>query len=145
MIDIERAIPHRPPFLYVDEVLELTDDRIVAVKTIDPAEPFFQGHYPHFPIMPGVLVLESIFQAGAILLSQRMGEGEGGGVAAGVPVLTRIQGAKFKGMVRPGDRIELTATLKEQLQNAFFLTGQARVDGRRVVSVDFACALARVE
>ncbi len=138
MLDIKKAIPHREPFLYVDEVLEATDDRLVAVKTISPDEPFFKGHYPDFPIMPGVLICEAIFQAGAILLSGRV-EDSG---QKGIPVLTRIGGAKFKGMVRPGDRIELTALLIEQVANAFYMKGHAAVNGKKVVTVEFTCALA---
>lgn len=138
MIDIKQAIPHREPFLYVDEILEQSDDAIRGVKTISPEEPFFKGHYPDFPIMPGVLVCEAIFQAGAILLSSKIENTDG----SKVPVLTRIGGAKFKGMVRPGDRIELVAQLTEQVSNAFYMKGRAMVNGKTMVIVDFTCALA---
>ena len=68
---ILNAIPHRPPFLFVDEIVEQTDDHIVTRKRIDPEEPFFKGHYPDYPIMPGVLICECVFQAGAILMSTK--------------------------------------------------------------------------
>ena len=70
--DFLQYIPHRPPFLFIDRVLEESDDTIKAEKKIDPKEPFFEGHYPGRPIMPGVLIFESIFQAGAIMLGKRM-------------------------------------------------------------------------
>lgn len=74
MEQILKAIPHRPPFLFVDKVIELTDTKIRAIKAINPEEPFFKGHYPGNPIMPGVLICESIFQTGAILLSSIIGD-----------------------------------------------------------------------
>jgi len=140
MENIHNAIPHRPPFLYVDEIVSMTDDAIEAVKTISPDEPFFKGHYPGFPIMPGVLVCEAIFQAGAILLSRLIDD-----PAAGVPVLTRINGAKFRNMVRPGDRIELHAELTERVSNVFYMKGKAAVKGKTAVTVEYACALAKRE
>lgn len=133
-----RAIPHRPPFLWVDEVLELTPERIRASKRVAPDEPFFRGHYPDFPLTPGVLVCEAVFQAGAILLAGRAADR----VAAGeVPVLTRIQDARFKTMVRPGDTLELEARVTEQVGPAFWLEGKATVGGKLAVSVKFTCAL----
>jgi len=79
------AIPHRPPFLFVDEIVEVSNDKIVPTKFVDPASDFFRGHYPGEPIMPGVLICESLFQAGALLIAHRMGGYEAGD---GVPVLT---------------------------------------------------------
>ena len=134
-----RAIPHRPPFLWVDEVVELTPERILARKTVDASEPFFQGHYPDFPITPGVLVCEAIFQAGAILLAERAKDKLASGM---VPVLTRISDARFKAMVRPGDTIELEVTLGEALPTLFEMTGKATVNGKLAVRTSFACGLA---
>jgi 3-hydroxyacyl-[acyl-carrier-protein] dehydratase len=119
MEQILKAIPHRPPFLFVDRVIELSEDRIRAAREISPDEDFFRGHYPGNPIMPGVLICESIFQAGAILLSSIIGD-----VSGGVPVLTRIGNAKFKSMVKPGDTLELEAELVEKVSNAYFLKGK---------------------
>ncbi|MCX7045246.1 MAG: 3-hydroxyacyl-ACP dehydratase FabZ [Candidatus Sumerlaeota bacterium] len=136
--EVLAAIPHRPPFLYVDEILEMADKTIVAAKTLDPAEPFFKGHYPDFPLMPGVLVCEAIFQAGAILISKVSAAAK----KNGVPVLTRIANAKFKQMVRPGDRLELHAELVDELQNAYYMKGKALVNGKTAVTVEFTCALA---
>jgi 3-hydroxyacyl-[acyl-carrier-protein] dehydratase len=137
MEQILKAIPHRPPFLFVDRVIELSEDRIRAAREISPDEDFFRGHYPGNPIMPGVLICESIFQAGAILLSSIIGD-----VSRGVPVLTRIGNAKFKSMVKPGDTLELEAELVEKVSNAYFLKGKASVGGKTAVTVEFAVSLA---
>lgn len=140
MEQILKAIPHRPPFLFVDKIVEVTDTKIRAIKTISPEEPFFKGHYPGNPIMPGVLICESIFQTGAILLSSIVG-----GAGNGIPVLTRISNAKFKKMVKPGSVLEMEAELVERVSNAFFLKGKASVAGNTVVTVEFACSLAKPE
>jgi 3-hydroxyacyl-[acyl-carrier-protein] dehydratase len=137
MEQILKAIPHRPPFLFVDKVIELTDTKIRAAKEISPEEPFFKGHYPGNPIMPGVLICESIFQTGAILLSSIIGD-----IGKGTPVLTRINNAKFKNMVRPGAVLELEAELVEKVGNAFFMKGKATSEGKTVVTVEFAVSLA---
>ena len=143
MEDVLEAIPHRPPFLFVDRIVELTERKIKTVKKINPDEAFFRGHYPGNPIMPGVLICESIFQTGAILLSKILAVE--GGLASSVPVLTRINEAKFKGMVKPGDLLEIEAELIEKLSNAFFLKGDAKVSGKTVVRVEFACSLVQKE
>lgn len=139
MKEVLKAIPHRPPFLLVDEILELTETKIKTKKYVDPEEPFFKGHFPGNPIMPGVLICESVFQTGAILLAKI--SGIEGSLVSGTPVLTRINEAKFKGMVRPGDHLEIEAELMERLSNAFFLNGVVRVAGKIVVRVKFACSL----
>jgi len=138
MEQILKAIPHRPPFLFVDKVVELTETKIKTTKEISPEEPFFKGHYPGNPIMPGVLICESIFQTGAILLSSIIGY-----IGDGIPVLTRINNAKFKNMVKPGDLLDIEAELVEKVSNAFFLKGSASVAGKTVVTVEFAVSLAK--
>jgi 3-hydroxyacyl-[acyl-carrier-protein] dehydratase len=140
MEQILKAIPHRPPFLFVDKIVEVTDTKIRAIKAISPEEPFFKGHYPGNPIMPGVLICESIFQTGAILLSSILG-----GAGNDIPVLTRISNAKFKKMVKPGSVLEMESELVERVSNAFFLKGKASVAGNTVVTVEFACSLAKPE
>lgn len=137
---ITDRIPHRPPFLWLDRVLELDLDSgaIRAEKTLPADLDIFQGHYPDYPIMPGVLLCEAVFQAGALLIGETLqGERE----ITGVPVLTRIIGAKFKREVRPGDTIEIRAALKEKLGPAWFLKGSVRLNGKVAVQVEFACAL----
>jgi len=140
MEQILNAIPHRPPFLFVDKIVELTTTKIKTTKEISPEEPFFKGHYPGNPIMPGVLICESIFQTGAILLSSIIGD-----AGDGIPVLTRVSNARFKNMVKPGALLELEAELVEKVSNAFFLKGSASVAGKTVVTVEFAVSLAKAE
>ena len=138
MDEVLRAIPHRPPFLFVDQVVEMTEKNIKAIRKMDPEEAFFKGHYPGYPIMPGVLVCEAIFQTGAILLSRIMTD-----VGEGVPVLGRINNAKFKQMVKPGDTLELEAELVERMGTAYFLKGRASVRGKTAVTVEYAVTLAK--
>jgi 3-hydroxyacyl-[acyl-carrier-protein] dehydratase len=137
---ITSRIPHRPPFLWLDSVVSLTDTEIVAVKEIAADLDVFTGHYPHYPIMPGVLLCEAVFQAGALLIAEHLLR-HPDQVPPGVPVLTRILGAKFKREVGPGDVITLTATLTERLASAWFMKGSVKVAGQVAVKVDFACAL----
>lgn len=135
-------IPHRPPFLWLDRVLELTDNQIRAEKLVPNDLPLFQGHYPNYPIMPGVLLCEAIFQAGALLISEnehKLGESSAGR-NDGLPVLTRILSAKFKREVHPGDRLEVIAKLVERLGPAWIMKGSVRVQGKVAVQVEFACA-----
>ncbi len=134
------VIPHRPPFLFVDEIVEVSNDKIVATKFVDPASDFFRGHYPGEPLMPGVLICESLFQAGALLIAHRMGGYEAGD---GVPVLTRIRDARFKRIVRPGDTLRLHVSIEDTVDNAFYLNGEATVGDNLSVRVSFACMLAR--
>jgi len=139
---ITSHIPHRPPFLWLDSIVSLSGDKIVAEKEIDTDLELFIGHYPDYPIMPGVLLCEAIFQAGALLIAENLNKGKvDPEMPAGVPVLTRILGAKFKREVRPGDRITLTAILTEKVGPAWFMKGSVKVAGKVAVKVEFACAL----
>lgn len=135
---IMARIPHRPPFLWLDRVLELTDSAIRAQTTLPKDLEVFKGHYPDYPIMPGVLLCEAVFQAGALLIAETLRNKE---ELKGVPVLTRILGAKFKREVRPGDRISIAASLQERIGPAWFLKGSVQVQGKTAVQVEFACAL----
>lgn len=137
---INRHIPHRPPFLWLDRVIALSAGDITCEKEIGDDLELFKGHYPDYPLMPGVLLCEAVFQAGALFISVILNKDTE--QAAGVPVLTRILGAKFKRQVHPGDLIEIRAALKERVANAWFMKGSVRVAGKVAVKVDFACALA---
>ena len=132
--EIESAIPHRSPMLLVDEVVEKSDNHIIAKKTFHADEFFLQGHYPDNPIVPGIILCEASMQTGAILLSQFGGEG--------TPVATRMNDVRFRKIVRPGDTIEIRADLTERLSNAFFMKAKVTVDGKVAVRFEFACALA---
>jgi 3-hydroxyacyl-[acyl-carrier-protein] dehydratase len=138
MEDVLNAIPHRPPFLFVDRIVESGPTKIRTTRRLDANEQFFAGHYPGYPIMPGVLICESIFQTGAILLSRISG-----GMETGIPVLTRINNAKFKTIVRPGNTLDIEAELVEKVANAYFMKGKASVGGKTSVTVEFVVTLAK--
>jgi len=136
---IHSAIPHREPFLFVDEIVERSEDRIVCRKRFTGEEFFFGGHYPDFPIVPGALLCEAAMQAGAILLSALVSDDPNA-----VPVATRMNEVKFKKMVRPGDTIEMDVELTDRLADAFFLKAKVTVAGKLAVRFEFACTLAEL-
>ncbi len=144
------SIPHRPPFRFVDEILEVSSERIATRWRVDPDMPLFQGHYPGNPITPGVIVCEAIFQAGALLITHRLAQA-GAPIAPAptdasaeraAPVLTRIQDARFKRMARPGDTLEIEVSLDDELDGAYFMTGRASLGGKPAVRVEFAATRA---
>ena len=136
---IRAAIPHRPPMLLVDEILEQSGDRIVCRKTFRPDEHFVQGHYPGNAIVPGVILCECAMQTGAVLLASSIEP-----AAGQVPVATRMNDVKFKRVVRPGETVEIEVQLIETLASAFFLTGKVACGGKLAARLEFACALAAV-
>lgn len=139
--EILQAIPHRDPFLLVDEVLERDESKIVCTKTFSGEEDFFAGHYPGHPLVPGVLLCEAAMQAGAILLSSQLAaEAEGK-----MPVATRMNDVRFKRMVRPGETIRMEIELVERLANAFFMKAKSTVDGKVAVRFEFACTAAATD
>jgi 3-hydroxyacyl-[acyl-carrier-protein] dehydratase len=135
------AIPHRDPFLLVDEVVSQDERTIHCRKRFTGEESFYAGHYPAFPLTPGVLLVEAGMQAGAILLATICAAGETTG-AAKVPVATRIDSVRFKRMVRPGETIEIEIELVERLADAFFLKAKITCGGQVAVRFEFACTLA---
>ena len=136
LAEILAAIPHRPPMLLVDEIMERSEQRIVCKKTFRAEEFFFQGHYPGFAIVPGVILCEAAMQAGAVLLSSQVIQGER------VPVAGRLNDVKFKKMVRPGESILIEATLNERVQDAFFLSAKVTMEGKLVVTLNFVVTMA---
>lgn len=136
--EILAAIPHRPPFLLIDRIVERSANQIRCSKTFDESDYFFAGHYPGFPIVPGVLLCEAAMQAGAVLLSAHVDAG------GKIPVATRIGDVRFKRMVRPGDTIEIDVELTERLAGAFFLKAKVSVENALAARLEFACTLASV-
>ncbi len=137
MNEVYRKIPHRPPFLFVDEIIERNEDSITTRRVLREDEAHFEGHYPGNPIMPGVLLCEAVFQTGAILLANHAG-GEPGDRT---PVLTRIRDARFKNIARPGDELTIRATLMETLGQFRFLRGSITAGDRKIMTVEFGLAL----
>lgn len=137
--EIQQCIPHRAPFLWLDEVQEMSETHIVAVKHLAEDLPVFAGHYPDFPVFPGVLQAEAIFQAGAVLISKVADIAEGT-----VPVVTRQNNTQFRKMVRPGQTLQIQAQLNETLANAFYLNGRVTVDGKVTCRLEFVCAAASI-
>jgi 3-hydroxyacyl-[acyl-carrier-protein] dehydratase len=141
--EICRLIPHRDPFLWIDEVVNESENRIVARKLISHDLDVFRGHYPGQPVLPGVLLCEAAMQAGAVLIARRGLAASGGAALADgrVPVATRINNVKFKQIVRPGDTLEIEVTLTDHLADAFFLSAKITVAGKTAAQLDFACTL----
>lgn len=134
--EILANLPHRPPFLWVDRIIEQGNGRIITEKDIDPQLDVFQGHFPDYPLLPGVLLCEAIFQTGALLIAK---DSEANGLAGGLPVLTRIKSAKFKHEVRPGDIIRMEVELTDREGPAWFLKGRLSVADKTALTVHFAC------
>lgn len=138
---IERLLPHRYPFLLVDRVLELEPKRrIVALKNVTANEPHFTGHFPGNPVMPGVLVIEAMAQAGGLLTMLSAGEACAGDGAPSQFYLVKVDNARFSKMVVPGDQLLLEVTLKRTIRNMALYEGRALVDGKEVASAEMLCA-----
>ena len=128
------VIPHRPPFLLVDEIIEYTDSEIKGIKLFTGEEDFFTGHYPDYPLVPGVLLCEAAMQCGAYLLGMQLSDAEGK-----LPVATGMNNVRFKRMVRPGDTIHIEAKIVERVGDTFFLKARIRVDGKLAARLEFIC------
>ncbi|UHQ19432.1 3-hydroxyacyl-ACP dehydratase FabZ [Lysobacter sp. KIS68-7] len=137
VVAIQHLLPHRYPFLLVDRVTEFeSNKRIVGIKNVTINEPFFQGHFPGHPVMPGVLVIEALAQAGGILTQLSHQSGAEGKLF----YLVKIDNAKFSKMVVPGDQLSLQVELKRTIRNMALYSGIARVDGEQVACADILCA-----
>ena len=130
--DWQGLIPNRDPWLWIDEVLELTDTTIHARTHLSESLPVFQGHYPGFPLLPGVILCEACLEASAILIADLGVSTEGR-----VPVATRMNNVKFRRMVRPGETIGIQVSLRDRLQDVFYLSGRVEVAGDVAATLDF--------
>ncbi|HEY5078505.1 MAG TPA: FabA/FabZ family ACP-dehydratase [Opitutaceae bacterium] len=130
-------IPHRPPFLFVDEILSETPDGLVAGRTWRPDEAFYQGHYPGAPITPGVLLCEAVFQTGALYLSRSLAQE---GVPAGMPLLVKISDVRFRNPVFPGDRVMIEVRKKDLMAGFYSMSGAMKRGDTRILSVEFSVA-----
>lgn len=141
---IEQLIPHRDPFLFIDEVVSCDQNGIHACKTVDAEMDFFRGHYPDRPIMPGVLLCECVFQSAAIFMASEK-RVEAPGVMDKVPVVTRIQNVKFRKPVYPGDELHLYASMSDVAGEAYYFKGRIECEQKKIMTVEFTCMLAKLE
>jgi 3-hydroxyacyl-[acyl-carrier-protein] dehydratase len=135
--DIQRILPHRYPFLLIDRVVELERrQRIVAIKNVSINEPFFAGHFPNMPIMPGVLIVEAIAQAGGALLLTEVEDRD-----EKLMVFTGIERARFRRPVMPGDQLRIEVEVKAWRGTAVRMEGKVFVGEKRVAEATVTCQL----
>jgi len=140
---IIKKLPHRYPFLLVDRVLELEKDvRIKALKNVTINEPFFNGHFPNRPVMPGVLMLEALAQASALLSFSSEGEESDG---SRLYYFAGIDGARFKRVVEPGDQLILESTITRRKGAIYKYATRATVDGELAVEAELMCTVRAVQ
>ena len=137
-VQIQALIPHRYPFLLIDRILELEPGkRAVGEKLVSIGEPFFQGHFPDYPIMPGVLIIEAMAQTAAVLVVHTLGpEAEGKLV-----YFMSVDNARFRRPVVPGDCLEVHVTKQRNRGNVWKFEGEAKVEGRLVAEAVFAAMI----
>ena len=134
---IREILPHRYPMLLVDRIEELEADRIVGIKNVTVNEPFFDGHFPDYPVMPGVLIVEAMAQvAGVLVLSQIPDRKHK------LVLLAGVDGAKFRKPVRPGDQLRIEMKLSKRKTTMAKMSGTASVDGVLVAEAEMLCVLA---
>jgi len=129
-------LPHRYPFLLVDRVIAVEDGRLSAIKNVTVNEPFFQGHFPGEPIMPGVLILEAMAQATGLLAFTTMGVDH----ESKLYMLVGIDKARFRGRVVPGDQLHLEISLKRSMRGIGMFECQALVDGEVIAEAEMMCS-----
>ena len=132
---VQALIPHREPFLFVDEVIDRTEESLTATWRVPPEADWFRGHYPGQPVQPGALTCEHVFQVAAVHISNALG---GFSPEDGVPVLTRIENARFRRMVQPGETLTTAVQVEERVGPAWYMSGRVTVNGERVLQVRFA-------
>ncbi len=121
--EIQKILPHRYPFLLIDRVTEVSAERVVGIKAVSGNEPFFQGHFPGYPVMPGVLIVEACAQMGAIMLLQQPE------FAGRLAFLTGLEGWRFRRQVVPGDTLQITVTALQLRDNFGKSRAEVRVEG----------------
>ncbi len=130
-------IPQREPFLFIEEIIDRTQDSITTSKKLTGEEDFFRGHFPGRPVFPGVLMCEAVFQTGALLMALR-GEAADNSKTA---LVTRIQSCKFKNMAKPGDLLLITVDFVEMLASAAFMKGKIKANDKTIMTIEFAATI----
>jgi 3-hydroxyacyl-[acyl-carrier-protein] dehydratase len=133
---IREILPHRYPFLLVDRIVELEAERIVGIKNVTVNEPFFMGHFPDFPVMPGVLIVEAMAQAAGVLVLKSIPDRD-----KKLVFLVAIENARFRKPVVPGDTLRLEMTVVKRRSNVAKMAGRATVDGVLVAEAEVMCKL----
>jgi beta-hydroxyacyl-ACP dehydratase FabZ len=134
---IKGILPHRYPFLLVDRILELEPDRIVGIKNVTVNEPFFIGHFPDYPVMPGVLITESMAQVAGVLVLKGLTDLE-----HKLVLLASVEQAKFRKPVRPGDQLRIEMLVLKKKSRVAKMAGKATVDGEVVAEAELTCVIA---
>jgi beta-hydroxyacyl-ACP dehydratase FabZ len=134
---IREILPHRYPMLLVDQIVELEPDRIVGLKNVTANEPFFAGHFPHYPVMPGVLIVESMAQVAGILILKDIPDSKNRPV-----LLASIKEAKFRKQVVPGDQLRIEMKVIRRKSNVAIMAGKAKVGDTVVAEAEVMCVLA---
>ncbi len=135
--DIREILPHRYPMLLVDRILEMTEDTIVGLKNVTANEPFFNGHFPGFSVMPGVLIVEAMAQVAGVLVLKSLPNRE-----QKLVLLASVEEAKFRKPVVPGDQLRIEMTLTKRKATVAKMHGVAKVDGAIVAEAIVMCKLA---
>ena len=138
MTEVEKLIPHRPPFLFVDEIVSHDGETLVAKRTLRADEDFYKGHYPGAPITPGVLLSESVFQTGALLMAKLMSSS--GVQQGGVPLLSKVTDIRFRLAVYPGDTVTIEVKRTGTTAGFHFISGLMKNGDKKVMNVEFAVA-----
>src|ERR1700686_3497959 len=138
--EIRRILPHRYPMLLVDRIVELEAERIVGIKNVTATEPFFSGHFPDFPVMPGVLIVEAMAQTAGVLVLKSIPDRE-----SKLVLLVSIESAKFRKPVVPGDQLRLEMVVLKRKNTVAKMAGRATVDGVLVAEAEVMCKLADKE
>ncbi len=133
---IRKILPHRYPFLLVDRITELEDERIVGLKNVTANEPFFIGHFPEYPVMPGVLITEAMAQVAGVLVLSTIPDRH-----KKLVLLASVEEAKFRKPVRPGDQLVIEMKLQKRKATLAKMSGTAKVDGSVVAEATMMCVL----
>jgi beta-hydroxyacyl-ACP dehydratase FabZ len=135
--EIRDILPHRYPMLLVDRIIELEAERIVGIKSVTQNEPFFQGHFPDYPVMPGVLIVEALAQTAGVLVLKHIEDRH-----RKLVLLASITSAKFRRPVVPGDTLRLEMAVIKRKASVAIMAGQATVNGVVVAEAEMMCSLA---